>query len=335
MSTELERIALLRHILEGSTQGPAEVQVGIGDDAAVLAPPRDGSALVWTVDAQVEGTHFRLDWMSWEDVGWRSVMAAASDLAAMGASPVGALASLVLGPSVDDAALASLATGQAAAGRVLGLPIVGGNLARGRETSVTTTVLGRATAPLLRDGAREGDLVWVGGPLGEPAAGLACLERGLVERSDLSVAACVEAFKRPRAKVAIGLALAGRAHAAIDVSDGLAGDAAHVARASNVTVVFEEAALRAGVSTALADVSRALGRDPLDFVLAGGEDFAVLAFAPPDVDLRGDGFAGIGRVTPRTTDAHVNLATATGLVPVTTGGFDHFAPPRGGARDGG
>ncbi len=321
MSSEFERIALLRSILEGvAAPAPEDVRVGIGDDAAVFAAG-EGS-LVWTVDAQVEGTHFRLDWMTWQDVGWRSVMAAASDLAAMAATPVAALASLVLAPSVDDAALAALAEGQAAASRVLSLPIAGGNLARGRETSLTTTVLGRTPSALLRSGARPSDVAWVAGALGLSAAGLALLERG-EPPADEAAQACLDAFRRPRAQLEAGLRLRGRASAAIDVSDGLAGDAAHVAEASGVTIVLEEPELRRACPPALVAVARLLGRDAVDLALAGGEDYAVLAFAPAATDLAAEGFRRVGRVVPL-GETHVLLETATGLTPVAASGYDHF-----------
>lgn len=318
MSSELARIALLRQVLEGGARS-ADVRVGIGDDAAVLGP---APGLVWTVDAQVEGTHFRRDWMSWQDVGYRSVMAAASDLAAMAAEPFAALASLVLAPTVDDAGLGAIAEGQATASRELGLPIVGGNLARGTETSLTTTVLGRATSPLLRTGARVGDVVWVAGELGMAAAGLALLVSA-ASADDPSARACLSAFRRPRARLAAGLALAGRASAAIDVSDGLAGDAAHLARASRVTIALSAALLEAAASPALVAVATTLARAPLDLVIGGGEDYAVLACAPGAVDLSDAGFMRIGRCTEPGA-APVVLETATGITPIAASGFDHF-----------
>src|SRR5258708_5917288 len=127
-STELERIARLRKHFPT-----------IGDDAAILALARaaNGPKLVWTVDAQVEGVHFRRDLLGWEDLGWRSFMAAASDVAAMGAAPWCALSALALPASFDDAAFDSLTRGQARAAAAAGAPIVGGNLARASEVSVT------------------------------------------------------------------------------------------------------------------------------------------------------------------------------------------------------
>jgi thiamine-monophosphate kinase len=290
------------------------VKVGIGDDAAVL---EDG--LVWTVDAQVEGTHFKAAWVSWEDVGWRSFMAAASDLAAMGAEPVAALSSLVLSAAVDDAALDALARGQAAAARAVGAPIVGGNLARGLESSITTTLLGRAASAVLRAGALPGDGVWLAGPVGLAAAGLAHLARG--EQAGLE--ACLRAWRRPIARIADGRALVGVAHAAIDVSDGLSHDAWQLAEASDVRLELDARAILASGGDALALAAAALGRDPLELALHGGEDYALLAASPSPLP----GFMRIGTVEAAdpSGSARLFLTTAHGTAPLAPRGFDHFA----------
>jgi len=281
--TEQDRIALL-----------AKLFPAIGDDCAVL----EGS-LVWTVDACVEHVHFRREWLSWEDVGWKSFMAAASDIAAMGGRPLGALSALVLTDDVDDAALEALARGQAEAASALAMAIVGGNLARGSEVSVTTTVLGRADRPIPRNGAKPGDRVLVAGALGHAAAGLAAL------REERMQDAHIAAWRRPRALVAEGLAMAkGGANAAIDVSDGFALDVSRLARASGVRVVLDELALAAyGVA--------------LEHVLHGGEDYAIVATSPSPIA----GFAEVGRVVE-------GAGVMLGGRPVAARGFDHFSPPR-------
>ncbi len=315
--SELERIALLAARFGPASQagGGAVVETGIGDDAAVLTLP-DGGALVWTIDAQIEGTHFRADWASWEDVGWRSFMAAASDLAAMAASPIAALSALSLADGIDDAALDALARGQAEAARIVGAPVVGGNLARGKETSVTTTLLGRAERPALRSGARAGEGIWLAGAVGSAAAGLLALERGLGD--DARFAEHVTAWRRPRALIELGVAMAGKVSAAVDVSDGLAGDARRIAEASGVSFVLDEASLRArGMS--LAAAAAHLGRDALDLMLAGGEDYALVVTSTTSID----GFDRIGSV--ETGPAGVVLARADGSrAPIDARGYDHF-----------
>jgi thiamine-monophosphate kinase len=334
-SRELARVAALRARFAETSAGPsgARVRVGIGDDAAVLeAIGASEGPLVWTVDAQVEGTHFRTDWASWEDIGWRSFMAAASDLAAMGAEPVAALSALVLAASVDDGALDALARGQAAASIATVAPVIGGNLARGGETSITTTLLGRAIAPVLRSGARPGDGVWLAGPVGLAGVGLAILTQSvqnarIVDHTDAAI--CLGAWRRPVARIEQGRALAGVAHAAIDVSDGLAHDAWQLATAGDVRIVLDLAAILAAGGEALAAGARLVGAAPEEFALHGGEDYALLAAS----DRALAGFVRIGSVeaTERepaaygAADARVLLRTERGLTALAPRGFDHFS----------
>ena len=253
------------------------IELGIGDDAAVLTPGRD--KLVWTVDASVEGTHFERAWLELADIGFRAFQAAASDLAAMGARPLAALSALTLPRGFSAGELARLTTGQAQAARQCRCPIVGGNVARGRDLTLTTTVLGAARHPLTRDAARVGDDVWLVGEVGLAAAGLELLRRGAARRSRAANDACA-AWRRPRALLERGLALAARAHAAIDVSDGLGLDATRLADASGCRIVLEEAELVRAVPPSLAKVAPALGRSALDFAVRGGEDYALVATGP-------------------------------------------------------
>ncbi len=239
------------------------MEVGIGDDATVLAP--GAMPIVWTVDAAVEGIHFRRAWMSLREIGFRSLMAAASDLAAMGATPRGVLSALVLPDSIDDADLEDLAAGQREAAELLATAVLGGNLARGGELSITTSVLGEAAQPILRRGAREGDVLAIAGPIGLAAAGLA-----------------IEAYKRPLARIEDGLRARGVARAAIDLSDGLAMDASRLGEESKVGILFDEAAVLGAGGEALSLAAAALGVEPLEFALYGGDDYALLAAFAPD-----------------------------------------------------
>jgi thiamine-monophosphate kinase len=323
-SSELQRVKRLRSRFSRDTREPSPVTVGIGDDAAVLRLAAAGAgSLVWTVDAQVDGTHFRTDWVSWEDIGWRSFMAAASDLAAMGAEPVAALSSLVLAPSVDDEALDALARGQAEAADAIGAPVVGGNLARGTETSITTTLIGRSDEPVLRSGARAGDGLWLAGSVGLAGAGLAlALEKMQDARmQDADTEACLSAWRRPMARFADGRALVGVAHAAIDISDGLALDAWQLAEASDVRLVLDQAAVLEAGGESLAAVAHITGCDPLELALTGGEDYALLAASPRSLP----GFVQIGSVETRDGAGRLFMKTARGTVPLEPRGFDHFA----------
>jgi thiamine-monophosphate kinase len=251
-------------------------------------------------------------------VGYRAFQAAISDLAAMGAVPVAALSALVLPRALPAAAVDALTIGQARASLETQCPIVGGNISRGRELSITTTVIGRAARPLRRDGARPGEQLWLVGEVGLAAAGLALL-RTLREAPVLpGLARCVAAWRRPRARLREGRLLLGHASAAIDVSDGLAADALQLARASGVRVVIDRERLRASLDPALFAAARRLRSSPFRWALRGGEDYALLATGP--ARLRPAGAAPIGYVA-RGMGAFL---AAAGLNLPLEGGFDHL-----------
>jgi thiamine-monophosphate kinase len=244
------------------------VVVGVGDDAAVLRPA-PGEDLVATVDAVVEGVHFGRGFTA-EDVGWKALAVNLSDLAAMGARPLHALVALGLPPGTPQATVRGIAAGLGRCARAHRTAIVGGNVTRARELSVTVTVLGAVPEgrAVLREGARPGDLVAVTGTLGDAALGLARgAPRALVLRQ-----------RRPTPRLAAGLALAGLVRAAIDVSDGLAQDLGHLCRASGVGA-------RIGLSDVpLSPAYRRMARrlaDPFEPALAGGEDYELAVALPP------------------------------------------------------
>ncbi len=301
---------MLARVLRASAPG---LEVGIGDDAAVLLAEHARGRIVWTIDEQVEGSHFRRDWLSWHDVGWRSFMAAASDLAAMGAAPWGALCALVLPDDVGDAALEQIALGQRDAAIAVGAPVVGGNLARGATLSIATTLLGTCDRAVTRGGARPGDALWMAGQIGLAAAGLRALQAG--RGSEPTFGDAVAAWRRPRALIAEGSAMGTVAHAAVDVSDGLARDAGHVARASGAQLVLDEVALRS--DKALNEAAAALGIEPLELALHGGEDYALVIASPIPIE----GFRPIGEV--RNGDGLV-LRSQSGERALEARGFDHF-----------
>lgn len=288
--------ALIADIARELARGPRSqrVEVGIGDDAAVLRLGRD--RLVVSVDDQAEGVHFRLQWLSPEDVGYRSLQAAVSDLAAMGATPLCAVASLHVPRDFPRAKLRLLARGQAEAARELGCPVVGGNVTRAARLGVTTTVLGTTLRPLLRSGARPGDELWIFGAVGLARAGWLLHEKKprLPPRLARISAEARAAWARPRALLAQGRALPGRAHAAIDVSDGLAGDARQLASASRVRVVLERARVTRLVSSELRELGSLLGEPGPTLALRGGEDYALLCAGP--AGRRPRGAKVIGRV---------------------------------------
>lgn len=235
---------------------------GVGDDGAVLDVP-PGQRLVVSTDTTVEDVHFRRSWLTPEEIGWRATQAALSDLAAMGAAPLGVLLALTV-PTTWRVDLAALAEGIAAATRGQGVPIVGGDVTRGDRLALAITVLGHAATPLTRAGARPGDALYVTGRLGGPGAALAAWERG-AEPAPADRAR----FARPMARIAAGQWLRAQgATAAIDLSDGLAGDAAHLAAASDAAIVLE-----------LDAVPCVPGRS-VDGALASGEEYELLVTAP-------------------------------------------------------
>ena len=241
---------------------------GVGDDAALLDVPA-GSRLVVSTDTSVENVHFRRAWLSAEEIAYRSVAAALSDLAAMAATPIG----MVIALNLTDqwrAQILQLADGFAVASRNLGVPIVGGDLTRGSELSISITVLGSVERALTRGGARAGDALWVTGRLGGPLLALRALENGGAPKP---VHRARFAQPSPRIREAQWLAAHG-ATAAIDCSDGVAADASHLAAASNARVVLEldRLPLIAGATA--------------DDAAHSGEEYELIVTAPGTLDRK-------------------------------------------------
>ena len=208
----------------------------LGDDCALL--PVGGRTLAISIDLSLEGVHFRTDWLSFPEIGWRATAAALSDLAAEGAEPVGVLVSVGLpgkgrGPVKGRRDPATeIMRGVGAAARSVGASVLGGDLVRSPRYLVDVCVLGFAQRPMRRSGARPGDGLWVTGRLGGAGLALAALRAGR-----RLAPAVRRRFAHPTPRITAGRWLARRgARAMIDISDGLAGDAGHLAAASGVGI---------------------------------------------------------------------------------------------------
>jgi thiamine-monophosphate kinase len=275
---EFVAIDRIQHLLAARLGAPPEGETWVGDDAAVVQAP--GGPLLLAADLVVAGVHADLDLEDLDDLGWKSLTVNVSDIAAMGGVPGHALVTVAGPPDTD---LGLLYAGLAEASDCWRCPIVGGDLSNGPVVVVSVAVTGsmpEGRAPLLRSGAREGDLVFVTGPLGAAAAGLRALREG---RDDAAAQALAARHRRPEARVAEGLAaLAGGASAMIDISDGLAADLGHLARASRVGVDLDHIPVAEGAMEAEA--------------LAGGEDYELVFTAPhPEAVARSFDAAGLAR----------------------------------------
>jgi thiamine-monophosphate kinase len=300
--------------------------LGVGDDCALLAPAA-GMQLAVSCDMLVEGRHF-LSTVDPARLGHKALAVNLSDLAACGARPLAFTLALSL-PAVDEAWLAGFSRGLFALADAHGCELVGGDTTRG-PLNLCITVFGEvpAGAALLRSGARAGDDVWVSGTLGDARLALE------VFRGTLSLPA--EAFERargrmeqPAPRVALGLALRGIATAAVDISDGLAGDLGHVLRASGVG-----ACLDADAAAGLLAIGAAAGLDLAArraCTLAGGDDYELAFTAPPSARAAVEQ-AGRASATPVTrigaieAEAGLRLVDAQGAVLTQHfASFDHFA----------
>jgi thiamine-monophosphate kinase len=287
-----------------------ERAAGLGDDAAVIDMVA-GEKLVASTDTSVENIHFRADWLTPEEIGWRATMAALSDLAAMGARPLGLLCAIAV-PGTWRAKLVEIGKGIGDAAVADACPIRGGDLSVGTELALAITVLGAATNPLMRSGARAGDALWITGRLGGPHAAMHAWLAG-ESPDDISR----ERFARPVARIKAGQWLARHgAHAAIDISDGLVSDARHIAAASNVSCFID-----------LDDLPLLAGIAPEDGARSG-EEYELLVAAPADLDVRefrkacGVLITRVGTVKAGAADVFM---MSRGARVDIQGGHDHFS----------
>jgi len=312
---------LIRELLGPGADLPGEVVLGPGDDCAVLE-----GGWVLSTDLSVEGVHFDRAWISLEEAGFRAAAGALSDLAAMAARPVGTLVSLALGGDQARGEAQELQKGVAAVCREMGAPILGGDLARSPgPIFLSVTVIGRARNPVGRGGTRPGDEVWVTGHLGGSAGAVVLWQEGRVPP-----AAMRERFASPRPRIQEALWLGERVslHGLIDLSDGLAGDAGHLAAAGGLSLTLREnrIPLHPSLLQVLGDHGRCL-----DLALRGGEDFELCLTVPPGAldewqGLFQDSF-GLPLTRVGRAEAGEGLfleGEREGRRPMPGGGFDHF-----------
>jgi thiamine-monophosphate kinase len=253
-----------------------EVIVGIGDDAAVWRSGDD--FLIATTDTMVEGVHF-LPGTPWEDVGWKAIAVNISDIAAMGGWPRYALVTLCMPPEMDVQAIEQLYEGLGMYAKMCAIRVVGGDIVRAPQASITVAVIGRAEAPdgvpllLRRDAAQVGDAIAVTGTLGDSAAGLRRLREGAPPTDELA-----KRHLRPSARLAEGgLAVEVGLRCGIDVSDGLLQDVGHICERSKVGAVIRSADIPIND-----DLRAAYPDDALRLAATGGEDYELVVVGPQE-----------------------------------------------------
>ncbi|MCU7723650.1 thiamine-phosphate kinase [Actinoplanes sp. KI2] len=263
--------------------------LGPGDDSAVVAAP-DGRVVACT-DVLVDGRHFRRDWSTPADIGHRAAAANLADIVAMGAEPTALLVAFCAPADLDVAWAEELAAGLSGEAALVGAAVVGGDMSSSPTLTVAVTALGDlgGRAPVLRSGAHPGDVLALSGRTGHAAAGYTILSRGFRTPKLL-----VDAYRRPEVPYSAGpRAGAAGATSMIDISDGLLQDLGHVAAASLVAIDVHTAAFE--VPPAMRDAATALGVDPYQWLLAGGEDHALAATFPAGTALP-EGWHEIGTV---------------------------------------
>jgi thiamine-monophosphate kinase len=322
----LGEFELIHRYFERPGRHDPGVALGIGDDCALLEPA-PGQQLAVSTDMLVEGRHFFAD-VDPVALGHKALAVNLSDLAAMGAVPLGFTLALAL-PRVDEAWLAGFTQGLFALADASGCPLVGGDTTRG-PLNLSLTVFGQVPAgqALRRDGARAGDDVWVSGTVGDARLALEALLGTHVLDAD-TLARTRRRLEWPVPRLALGRALRGVASAAADVSDGLLGDLGHILAASGVGATLDVPALLAGPA-----VSEDLRRQPPALArtcaLAGGDDYELVFTAPPSardaVQRAGrDSGTPVTRIGQLQAEPGVQLRDTDGQGLAPPASFDHFA----------
>lgn len=327
---EFELLAKLRERLPPNDP---RIRLGSGDDAAVTVP---GATTATSVDAIVDGVHFRRAETTPRLIGRKALATALSDLAAMGADPGEAYVVLGAPPDLGEEELFALLDGLLELARETATTLAGGDITRSPVLTLAVTVVGHAQRPdelVPRGGAEAGDLLILTGEIGGAAAGRLLLDdpglAGAVADSTAERLRARQLAPLPRLRSGRALAEAG-ARALIDLSDGLAGDALHVAEASGVALRIDAAALP--LAKGVAEIAAAIGRDPHELAVSGGEDYELLAALPPQ--RLTEASARIGAAAETTLSPIGEVEPGTGVeirLPggglLETRGYDHFQEP--------
>jgi thiamine-monophosphate kinase len=289
----------------------------LGDDCALI--PEGDTFLALSTDLSVEHVHFRLDWIDLREAGWRAAAAALSDLAADGAVPVGLLAALTVPAGAADLETVEIMAGVGAAAEFARAQVIGGDLSAGPVWSVAVTVVGRAGMPITRSGAQAGDELWVTGEVGAARLALEAWQRGEEPSPEARAR-----FAHPEPRIAAGqwLALHG-AHAMIDLSDGIGGDARHLSAASAMEMVIDMDTLP--LATGVADAAKRLGISAGQLAAEAGEDYELLVALPSGFDPKpfvrdcGLSLTRVGRVAEGSGVCFLQKGAQ-----IEVGGFNHF-----------
>lgn len=313
---ELRLVSGIRDAFRSSASG---LLTGIGDDAAVVAPPK-GKRLVFTTDTMVEGVHFSLAYCKPRDIGFKSVSVNVSDVHAMAARPLYILMSISISPDEDASLFRGIMSGVRDALKLYRIALIGGDMtaaAKGALT-ITITAIGAAAKPALRSGARPGDHIYVTGPLGDSAMGLRLLQHpDLKKRLGAKTAqALINRHLRPVSNP-ITPAVARRASAMMDISDGLLIDLSRLCTESAVGAQVHESAVP--ISAELRAAAAKLRIDPLDLAMRGGEDYELIVVSRHK--LPGTRFNRVGEIIGKGFIIVDAMGVRRKAAP---GGFDHF-----------
>ena len=314
--------ALIDQLTKSAPIEHADLVVGVGDDAAVIrVAPEPAPYLLVTTDILVEGSHFKSEWATPEQIGIKAAECNISDIAAMGGTPTWMFISLVLTAGTDVQWPRGIYDGICRSCRQHGVIVAGGDTTRGAVNTINITLLG--TVPpdhlRLRSHAEPGDLLMVTGPLGGSSAGLALLLEGKPTTPYL-----LEKHLTPKCRMDVSRRICGLANAMIDISDGLGSEVHHICQRSKTGAFINAASIP--FHDDVRSAAALMGIDPLQFALSGGEDFELLfSISPENVEalrLTGITFYQVGKVVDQ--DEGIELINPDGTRRSLPGGYDHF-----------